>query len=215
MDILYAQNSLVRNNIDYSYGASSKRYSWGKGWFLAQGLSSHNTGAAIDVTLCDNATKEECNMPTNMHELSTKAIKYYSWDCDHNPSNYSKEMTEDAKRLDRYMTNVGMTTLASEWWHFQEQDGYKRIKNATNLNGCDFQVEGIVNNDDMESKLDFNNDGKVDSSDAQIVLRAYARAASGNEKADLKYDVNGDGRVDMRDAIFILSYYAKKAANQK
>ena len=89
-----------------------------------------------------------------------------------------------------------------------------RIRNATNLNGCDFQVEGIVNNDDMESKLDFNNDGKVDSSDAQIVLRAYARAASGNEKADLKYDVNGDGIVDVRDAIFILSYYARKAANQ-
>ena len=64
-------------------------------------------------------------------------------------------------------------------------------------------------------KLDFNNDGIVDSLDAQIVLRAYARAASGNEKADLKYDVNGDGRVDMRDATFILSYYAKKAANQK
>lgn len=211
---MYNQNSIVRYNINYSYGKSRRCYFWGPSWFLAQGLSSHNTGAAIDVTLCNNATKKECNMPTDMHELSTKAIKYYSRNCDPNPSNYSKEMTEDAKRLDRYMTNVGMTTLASEWWHFQEQDGYKRIRNATNLNGCDFQVEGIVNNDDMESKLDFNNDGKVDSSDAQIVLRAYARAASGNEKADLKYDVNGDGRVDMRDATFILSYYAKKATNQ-
>ena len=148
-----------------------------------------------------------------MHELSTKAIKYYSSNCAKVPNNYSKEMTEDAKRLDRYMTNAGMTTLASEWRHFQEQDGYIRIANATNWKGCNFQVEGISDNDDM--KLDFNNDGIVDSLDAQIVLRAYARAASGNEKADLKYDVNGDGRVDMRDATFILSYYAKKAANQK
>lgn len=214
MDILYAQNSLVRNNIDYSYGASGKRYSWGKGWFLAQGLSSHNTGAAIDVTLCDNATKEECNMPTNMHELSTKAIKYF---CSYYPKTsdyYSKEMTKDAERLDRYMTNAGMTTLASEWWHFQEQDGYIRIANATNLKGCNFQVEGISNNDDMESKLDFNNDGIVDSLDAQIVLQVYAKAASGNGKADLKYDVNSDGIVDVRDAIFILSYYARKAVNQ-
>ena len=123
-------------------------------------------------------------------------------------------MTEDAKRLDRYMTNAGMTTLASEWWHFQEQDGYIRIANATNWKGCNFQVEGISNNDDMESKLDFNNDGIVDSLDAQIVLQVYAKTASGNGKADLKYDVNSDGIVDVRDAIFILSYYARKAANK-
>lgn len=66
----------------------------------------------------------------------------------------------------------------------------------------------------MESKLDFNNDGIVDSLDAQIVLQVYAKTASGNGKADLKYDVNSDGIVDVRDAIFILSYYARKAANQ-
>ena len=38
-------------------------------------------------------------MPTNMHELSTKAIKYYRSNCAKVPDNYSKEMTEDAKRL--------------------------------------------------------------------------------------------------------------------
>ena len=205
---------MVRQNINYSYGKSGKCYYWGQSWFLAQSLSSHNTGAAIDVTLCNNTTKKECNMPTNMHELSTKAIKYYRSNCAKVPDNYSKEMTEDAKRLDRYMTNAGMTTLASEWWHFQEQDGYIRIANATNWKGCNFQVEGISNNDDMESKLDFNNDGIVDSLDAQIVLQVYAKTASGNGKADLKYDVNSDGIVDVRDAIFILSYYARKAANQ-
>lgn len=144
LNIIYSQNSTVKNNINYSTGKSGTRYYWGQSWFLAQGLSSHNTGAAIDVTLCYNSTKKECTMPTAMHELSTKAIKYYSGSCLKVPANYSKEMTAEAKKLDNYMTSAGMATLSSEWWHFQEQDGYNRIRTLTNGNGCDFQIKGIV-----------------------------------------------------------------------
>lgn len=203
LNIIYSQNSTVKNNINYSIGKSGTRYYWGQSWFLAQGLSSHNTGAAIDVTLCYNSTKQECIMPTAMHELSTKAIKYYSGSCLKIPANYSKEMTTDAKRLDNYMTSAGMSTLSSEWWHFQEQDGYTRIKNITNGNGCDFQVANIVD-------FDVNGDGTINIEDASIVLNHYANVSAGNIKPDtLKYDINGDGKITLDDATLILSYYAK------
>ena len=150
LNILYNRNFTVRDNINYSTGLSGTVYYWEQSWFLAQGLSSHNTGAAIDVTLCENSTKQELVMPTEMHELSTKAIKYYSGSCLKVPANYSKEMTDAAKKLDYYMTSNGMTTLSSEWWHFQEQDGYNRIRMITYGYGCDFQVENILSETDTK-----------------------------------------------------------------
>ena len=42
LNIIYTQNSTVKNNINYSTGASGTRYYWGQSWFLAQGLSSQS-----------------------------------------------------------------------------------------------------------------------------------------------------------------------------
>ena len=144
LKILYNSNSTVRNNINYSYGASGTRYTWGQGWFLAQGVSAHNTGAAIDVTLVNSKTKVECTMPSAMHELSVQAIKYYSGSVAKTSSNYSKTMNKYAKLLDGYCTKAGLNTLASEWWHFQEDEGHARIKNYLGGKGCSFQVKSIV-----------------------------------------------------------------------
>lgn len=146
LNVLYNGNNIVKNNIDYSVGKSGTKYFWGQSWFLAQTLSSHNTGSAIDVTLFDFKTNSELQMPTSMHELSTQAIKYYNGSVSKTYENYSVGMLENiyAQRLDNYMISAGMNTLASEWWHFQDQDGYERIKNMTSGNGCDFQVTGIL-----------------------------------------------------------------------
>jgi D-alanyl-D-alanine dipeptidase len=135
---LYKSNSTVKAGIDYSYGASGTRYTWGQGWFLAQSISSHNTGSAIDVTLCNSKTKKESTMPTKMHELSTKAIKYYSGSCSKSSTNYSKEMNAVAKKMDKYFTDAGMTTLASEWWHFQDQSSHNLIKNISGFTSFNF-----------------------------------------------------------------------------
>lgn len=141
---LYNSNATVRYNINYSYGASGRRYTWGKAWFLAQGVSAHNTGAAIDVTLANKETGKEYVMPSEMHELSVEAIKYYSPNVSKTASNYSKTMNKYAKLLDKYCTKAGLSTLASEWWHFQETAGHNRIKNYLNGKGCNFQVKTIV-----------------------------------------------------------------------
>ena len=80
-----------------------------------------------------------------MHELSVKAIKYYSPKATKNSKGYSNGMKncEYAIKLDKYCTKAGLNTLASEWWHFQESDGHNRIKEALGGKGCSFQVKSI------------------------------------------------------------------------
>ena len=78
--------------------------------------SAHNVGNAIDVTLVYASTNKECNMPTNMHVLSYIAAKYttpYS-------GIFTNTMTLSAKTLHNICTEAGLTSLASEWWHFQD-----------------------------------------------------------------------------------------------
>lgn len=139
---LYNSNSTVRDNILYSYGLSGTRYTWGKSWFLASSVSTHNTGSAIDMTLVNSSTGEEVTMPTAMHELSTKAIKYYSSGVSKIPKNYSKEMNEPAKIMDNAATSAGLSTLSSEWWHFQDSEVHNLIKSIQS-NGCDFSVTNV------------------------------------------------------------------------
>lgn len=139
---LYNSNSTVKDNIDYSYGASGTRYSWGRAWFLASSVSTHNTGSAIDMTLVYKSSGKEVAMPTAMHELSTKAIKYYSPNVSRIPANYSKEMNDVAKVMDNAATSAGLTTLSSEWWHFQDKDAHNLII-GIETNGCDFQVSKV------------------------------------------------------------------------
>ena len=138
---LYNSNKTVKDNIDYSYGLSGTRYYWGPGYFLANGVSRHNLGVALDGTLV-NSSGQELEMPTAMHELSTKAIKYYSGNVAQVPGNYAKEMNDNAKYYDRIMTSVGFNTISGEWWHFQENVAANRITGSC-PSGCDFQVTNI------------------------------------------------------------------------
>ena len=128
---LCQSNSYVLQNVNTAPNGSY----WGQGWFLAQSQSSHNFGAAIDVTLAWADTGEELAMPSPMHELSTAAVKYSS------PGSYiyASTMNETAIMLDRYMEMAGMGTLASEWWHFQDNDSLARTR-AIVPGGCDFQA---------------------------------------------------------------------------
>jgi len=67
-------------------------------------------------------------------------------------------------------------------------------------------------------KGDVNNNGKIDISDATLVLTIYAENASGlsiDEYSDEQLsaaDVNLDGNVSISDATAILTYYARNAA---
>lgn len=115
-------DSEIKEGIMYSYGASGTKYSWGKIWFLAQGKSAHNNACAVDITL----SGQEGAMPSAMHELSTRAIKYYSPQAPRTSKGFSTGMLNSvaAQKLHNYMmSGTGLTDLASEWWHYQLKTG--------------------------------------------------------------------------------------------
>lgn len=212
LGVLYNSNSTVRSNIDTSTGASGTTYSWGQAWFLAQGMSSHNVGSAIDVTLFKDG---EVVMPTAMHELSTAAIKYYSPTAPRDSSGYSTGMlnNESAQKLDNYMTSVGMGTLASEWWHFQDNEGLNLLRNATSENGCDFQATSVLSNYGFTNNLttvgDVNGDGFINEADAELIYNLYKFLQTntcdtcGNL---ISYsDINNNSQLDLGDVYSILN----------
>jgi len=116
---------------------------WDKSWFIAQSLSNHQKGCAMDVSLAKVVRKEECQyekyvyydvvkyqedeMPTKMHELSAKAVAF-AWPVDSKSKTAWKQvppaesMNEAALLLQAYCTEAGMSPLASEWWHFNDLD---------------------------------------------------------------------------------------------
>ncbi|MCM1053156.1 MAG: DUF5411 family protein [Ruminococcus sp.] len=124
---LINSNNLVKEHITYSYGANTgNRYQWSQSWFLASNISKHNTGCAVDITIAS----KEGDMPTKMHQLSTEAIKYYSPDAPRNEKGYSGGMlnSQAARTLSNYMMNgTGLTDLASEWWHYQDDACHSTI----------------------------------------------------------------------------------------
>ena len=139
LNSLYSDKESVRTGINVGEGG----YSWGQGWFLAQSVSAHNFGCAVDVVLVESGTNWELSMPSPMHELSTLAIKYVN----PNESRVSKQgyastMTSAAKKLNELFLDEGLVGLPSEWWHFQDNDSISRLRSISN--GFDFQTESIV-----------------------------------------------------------------------
>ena len=115
---------------------SSTGVSWGKSYFIAGSGSKHNIGVAIDATLV-NSSGQELTMPTAMHELSAKAVKYAK---PGDYGTYAKEMNDNAKYFDKIMKSQGFSTISGEWWHFQEPGSDEHVKR---LSVCDFQVTNV------------------------------------------------------------------------
>ena len=81
------------------------------GSFLAPGISRHNYGLALDLTLVDS-TGTEVAMQSAMHDLS-----WYSSAATNNAS---------ANLLRELMFGAGFAGITSEWWHYQDQEAYMR-----------------------------------------------------------------------------------------
>mgnify|MGYP004557422631 CR=1 FL=1 len=100
---LYGSNNSVRKMIDYDKNGNY----WGPGWFLANNVSTHNKGIALDLALTDK-NNNELRAQTEMHTLDTRSIVKYN--------------NSVANKLRNIMTSQGFETLESEWWHFQENN---------------------------------------------------------------------------------------------
>lgn len=117
------------------------RMPWNMTWFISQNISNHQRGAAIDVSLAEIETISEkvigdfvtfsieeyteYTMHTPIHELSADSVVFTrpiasseqeEWkELEVNP-----EMTEASLKLQEYLVEAGLTPLASEWWHFND-----------------------------------------------------------------------------------------------
>lgn len=83
--------------------------------FVSAGISRHNLGVAMDLTLEYLDTGDELAMQTNIHDLSQYSARAKN-------NGYAKELSE-------IMMSAGYRDLYSEWWHFQDDE----IKNKLSL----------------------------------------------------------------------------------
>lgn len=121
---------------------------WDLEWFIADDISNHQIGYAMDVTLAtvDETTlttigdyqvhqvtrATEAQMYTAIHELSRRSAVFTApvWTGDRIAWRHSQirsVVDPNALRLQKYCTDGGLTPLASEWWHFNDLDAYDQV----------------------------------------------------------------------------------------
>jgi D-alanyl-D-alanine dipeptidase len=130
---------LANNDLEVMNGINTPP--WGITWFIVDGVSNHQMGYGIDLSLVKvNAKKEisignytsmmitdhtEYKMPTQIHELSGASAIFTNAVTSLSPTawmdaTFSDSMNEAAINLQTYCTTAGLTPLASEWWHFND-----------------------------------------------------------------------------------------------
>ena len=78
--------------------------------------SKHNRGAAVDVTLVDGFG-QELQMPTPVDEMTSRAHRDYDA--------LPKKVIAHRQLLEEMMCEQGFIPLATEWWHFDDQEWQK------------------------------------------------------------------------------------------
>ncbi len=112
---------------------------WGLDYFVATGVSSHQQGIAVDVTLAQvleterritgdlfyevPTVYEAYQMPTAIHDLCLDAASMpypIALKADWASVPRSSTMNQASILLQNYCTQAGFYPLASEWWHFND-----------------------------------------------------------------------------------------------
>ena len=190
-----------------------------KTFFLSTNVSSHNQGAAVDVSLWDNnAGSEVAGSPTTVHELSEEAARCNKLTNSSGVNNCTFSTGMSGSQMAQYLStvmtneNVGMRPISSEWWHFQDDNTLDSMNDKTSTTGRNFQVTSIVSTYGYptsfnELKGDVNADGIVDVSDAELIYNTYELLGECDTCDDIKSqaDYNQDGSVNLDDVYDILN----------
>lgn len=138
---------------------------YGLSFFLAKGGSMHNLGVALDLTLERRDNAEELPMQSHMHDLSYNSVQSLN--------------NGEAKLLQTYMYDAGFGGIASEWWHFQDNDVRKKLSPPSVNNGL--SAEGWKK----------DNDGLRYQKENGAYMRDAIETIGGTE-----YRFNSDGYVE-------------------
>lgn len=109
--------------LTYEKAMTNEKYALN--YFLARGMSMHNVGVAVDITIEDLSTGREQYMQTAMHDLSHHSVLYKN--------------NGNANILAGIMKGAGFGDLISEWWHFQDNEAYKELNPAVLYGGVSAQ----------------------------------------------------------------------------
>ncbi len=152
MKALENSNADVRNGI--------VGHGWSEDWFIAQSISNHQRGYAMDLTLVEVKETEICTsgdyayvnvadyaevqMPTQIHELSDASVALAYAVTSKSETAWkdvplADSMNDVAIRLQNYCVGAGFTPLASEWWHFNDLDA--RNSAAGSLSNGDYFLQ--------------------------------------------------------------------------
>lgn len=80
------------------------------------GNQNHCRGRAVDLTLYDLKTGEELEMPSGFDDFSKQA--------DRNYDDVPAQAAENARILEKAMTNHGFKGYGKEWWHYNDTADY-------------------------------------------------------------------------------------------
>lgn len=148
MSVANSLRELANSDDEVKNGINSS--GWSESWFIAQNLSNHQRGIAIDTSLVKITNYKykyfedyyyidindyiEYSMPTQMHELSKAAATYSYGVSNKNKETllktpFAKTMNDEAKLLQKYCMDVNLSPLASEWWHFEDLETKENTKN--------------------------------------------------------------------------------------
>ena len=148
--VVNAMSKLAKADPEVRTGISTSP--WSMTWFISTGISNYQRGYALDVSMVKVYGTETqyigsypylsvtdyayYKMPTAMHELSIAAISTVA----PGSSKLSETMNEPAIALREYFTSSGLSPLASEWWHFNDNTAM-RAASAKPSNGRYFVTE--------------------------------------------------------------------------
>ncbi|OJF96985.1 SH3 domain-containing protein [Alkalibacterium sp. 20] len=137
---------------------------WTMNWFINGGVSNHQRGLAVDVTLASISSMEDriidnyivpqiteysvYEMYSPIFELSTAAAMLIRPIAARNRVEwqdipYQDHVNEEAIRLEAYMFEADMIPIASEWWHFNDIDVLEEFEEELGEGG--FYLEMLLN----------------------------------------------------------------------
>lgn len=137
---------------------------WQMSWFISSGVSNHQRGLAVDLTLAQINERGErtvgdfivpevldysvYEMYTPIFELSTASAMLMrpisardrtGWQ----EIPYQEYVNEEAIRLEEYMFEADMIPIPSEWWHFNDIDILEEYEEE--LGNGDFYLDSFFN----------------------------------------------------------------------
>ena len=115
--------------------------SWGLGWYVSPGASGHNFGTDVDVCVCD-ASGEPLPMPSTYDAFDESGhLTAYPLGSDEITADaYRPEVLENeaCSTLHEAFVDAGFSELASEWWHFADDETESRIRALVGDAGLNF-----------------------------------------------------------------------------